>query len=261
MKWGSTFGARDLVTPLLMLFLCLLMVATAFLSGLFGMAGGMVLIGVLLVVLPVPAAMVLHAVTQMASNGWRAWLWRRNVRWRTVAAYAAGGLLALVVWSFWRYVPDKPVAFIFLGLTPFMVRLAPARLAPDPESAVQGAGYGAACMTLMLLTGVSGPLLDSFFLGGRLDRRQIVATKATCQVLGHGLKLAYFGGVIQDSGSIDPVMAVLAILASMLGTTLARQFLEAMTDQQFRRWAGHIITTIASYFLLHGSWLLLTAPT
>ena len=56
------------------------------------------------------------------------------------------------------------------------------------------------------------------------------------------------------------VMAVAAILASMLGTTLARRFLEAMTDTQYRRWAGRIVTTIAGYFLIHGSWLLLTAP-
>src|SRR2546430_13078412 len=53
-----------------------LMVATAFLSGLFGMAGGMILIGVLLMLMPLPTAMVLHAITQMASNGWRAFLWR-----------------------------------------------------------------------------------------------------------------------------------------------------------------------------------------
>src|SRR5256885_17191384 len=56
-----------------------LMVATAFLSGLFGMAGGMILIGVLLMLMPLPTAMVLHAITQMASNGWRAFLWRAAI--------------------------------------------------------------------------------------------------------------------------------------------------------------------------------------
>ena len=59
------------------------MVATAFLSGMFGMAGGLILIGVLLALMPVPEAMALHAVTQMASNGWRALLW--------LAVYPTGG--------------------------------------------------------------------------------------------------------------------------------------------------------------------------
>jgi uncharacterized membrane protein YfcA len=47
-------------------------IATSFLSGLFGMAGGMVLMGLLLLLMPVPAAMVLHGITQVASNGARA---------------------------------------------------------------------------------------------------------------------------------------------------------------------------------------------
>ena len=72
------------MTPLLIAALGLLMVATAFLSGLFGMAGGLILIGVLLTILPLPSAMVLHAITQMASNGWRAFLWRAHIRWKPV---------------------------------------------------------------------------------------------------------------------------------------------------------------------------------
>src|SRR3954463_12471319 len=109
----------------------LLMVGTAFLSGLFGMAGGLILIGVLLALLPLPDAMALHAITQMASNGWRALLWRRHVRWRAVGAYLVGCLLALAVGSLWPYVPPKPLALLALGVTPFLVRLVPAGLRPN----------------------------------------------------------------------------------------------------------------------------------
>ena len=84
------------MTPFLTLLLCLVMLATAFLSGLFGMAGGMILIGVLLALLPLPAAMVLHAVTQMASNGWRAVLWRRHIAWAPVCSNFLGAALALL---------------------------------------------------------------------------------------------------------------------------------------------------------------------
>ena len=100
------------MTPLMIAALGALMVATAFLSGLFGMAGGMILIGVLLTIMPLPTAMVLHAVTQMASNGWRAFLWRAHIRWRPVFVYLIGCALALGLWSLTRYVPDKPVALL-----------------------------------------------------------------------------------------------------------------------------------------------------
>jgi len=231
------------------------MVATAFLSGIFGMAGGLILIGILLVILPVPEAMMLHGVTQMASNGWRGLLWIRHVRWSAIGAYLAGCAAALLVWSLWRYVPSKAVALLLLGGAPFLVRLVPARFKPDPESIVQGSIYGVICMTLLLLTGVSGPLLDSFFLGGKLDRREIIATKAVCQIFGHAAKLIYFGVLIEQAASVDPIVATLAVISSTIGTTLATKVLEAMTDQQFRSWANRIITCIAGYYVAHGVFL------
>ncbi|MBI5262347.1 MAG: sulfite exporter TauE/SafE family protein [Bradyrhizobium sp.] len=248
------------MTPLMIAALGMLMVATAFLSGLFGMAGGLILIGVLLALMPLPTAMVLHAITQMASNGWRALLWRAHIRWRPVAVYLIGCALALAVWSLARYVPDKPVALLLLGVTPFMARLTPKGLKPNPDSIWQGTFYGSVCMGLMLMTGVSGPLMDTFFLGARFDRREIVATKAACQVASHFTKLIYFGGIIEQAATLDPVVAAVAVAASMLGTTLARRILEGMSDHQYRVWAGRLITTIASYYILHGSWLLVRAP-
>src|SRR5258707_2688955 len=245
------------MTPVMMTALGLLMVATAFLSVLFGMAGGLMLIGVLLTILPLPSAMVLHAITKMASNGWRAFLWRRHIRWRPVAIYMIGCALALGAWSITRYVPDKPIALLLLGVTPFMARLTPANLKPNPDSIWQGTFYGSVCMGLMLMTGVSGPLMDAFFLGGKLDRRGIVATKATGQVASHFVKLIYFGGIIDQAATLDPVLACVAVIASMTGTTLARRILEAKTDQQFRTWAGRLITTVACYYIVYGGWLLL----
>jgi uncharacterized protein len=236
--------------------ICLTMVGTAFLSGIFGMAGGLILMGVLLVIMPVPDAMMLHGVTQMASNGWRGLLWIKHVRWRAMGAYLAGGAAALLAWSLWRYVPGKAVALLMLGGAPFLVRLVPARFKPDPESIVQGMLYGVVCMTLLLLTGVAGPLLDSFFLGGKLDRREIIATKAACQIFGHAAKLLYFGAMIDQAANLDPVVAGLAILASMLGTTLAAKMLERMSDAQFRRWSNRIITAVSGYFVAYGCYVL-----
>ena len=153
--------------------------------------------------------------------------------------------------------PDKPIALLLLGVTPFMARLTPKGLKPNPESIAQGSFYGFICMGLMLMTGVSGPLMDTFFLGGNFGRREVVATKAACQVASHFVKLVYFGGIIDQAATLDPVLAVIAVAASMTGTTLARRFLEAMTDLQFRTWAGRLITTVACYYILYGSWLLL----
>ncbi|HWE15807.1 MAG TPA: sulfite exporter TauE/SafE family protein [Hyphomicrobiaceae bacterium] len=231
-------------------------VATSFLSGLFGMAGGMILIGVLLTLLTVPEAMALHAVAQLASNSWRGLLWLRHVRWRTVTAYMSGSAVALVALSFLQFVPSKPLALLSLGISPFLVRLLPRRVRPDPQRLLHGAIYGSACMSLMLLAGVAGPLLDTYFIGGTLSRKEIVATKAVCQIFGHAAKLLYFGGLIAQSASIDPTLVVMVVVASMIGTMAAKPVLERLTDVQYRRWATYLIMVIACVYLVQGSYML-----
>ena len=249
-------GNRQAVSTPLIIALLATSAATSFLSGIFGMAGGMILMGVLLALLTVPEAMALHAVAQIASNGWRGLLWIGHVRWRTVAAYASGCAAALAVLSFLQFVPSKPLALLMLGVSPFLVRLLPRSFRPDPQRLVDGAVYGAACMSLMLLAGVAGPLLDTWFIGGNLSRKEIVATKAACQIFGHAAKLVYFGGLVAQAASIDPGLAAMVVVASMVGTVAAKPVLERLTDVQYRRWATYIITAIASVYLAHGGYLL-----
>lgn len=244
------------MTALMAASLAVLMIGTAFLSGIFGMAGGMVLIGVLLFLLPLPVAMVLHAVTQMASNAWRAVLWYRHIQWRSAFFYIVGCALAVAAWSLTLYVPDKAVALLMLGLSPFVLRLVPQSVLPASLGPLQLVGGGIACMMLMLLTGVTGPLIDQLFLRSQLGRREIVATKASCQVFGHGFKLLYFGALIEQAGTVEPWVLALAVVSSMIGTTLGRTILEKLSDQQFRLWANRLITALASYYVGYGLVLL-----
>ena len=218
------------MTTLMALGLSVLMIGTAFLSGIFGMAGGLILIGVLLVVFPLPTAMVLHAVTQMASNGWRATLWWRHIVWKTIAFNVAGSLVSVGLWSIWLYVPDKAMALLMLGLSPFVVRAIPDKIMPRTFGPAQVAGTGFVSMMLMLTTGVTGPMLDTMFLRSALERKQIVATKAACQVFSHGFKLVYFGALIDQVGQVEPWFLGIAIASSIVGTSLGKFLLERLSD-------------------------------
>lgn len=240
------------MTAMMAMGLGTLMVGTAFLSGIFGMAGGLILIGVLLVVFPLPTAMVLHAVTQMASNGWRATLWFRHIVWRTIGFNIAGNLAAVGLWSITLYVPDKGIALLMLGLSPFVVRAIPEKIMPRTFGPAQVAGTGFVSMMLMLMTGVTGPLLDTMFLRSALDRKQIIATKAACQVFSHGFKLVYFGVLIEQVGQVEPWFLLVAVAASIVGTSLGKLLLEKLSDAQFRTWSTRLITALATYYVGYG---------
>ena len=244
------------MTALMAFSLSALMIGTAFLSGIFGMAGGLILIGVLLVIFPLPAAMVLHAVTQMASNGWRAILWWRHIVWKILVFNVAGCLVSVALWSITLYVPDKAVALVLLGFSPFIVRAIPESVLPRTFGPLQVAGTGLVSLMLMLVTGVTGPLLDTMFLRSPLERRQIIATKAACQLFSHGFKLLYFGALIDQAGHVEPWFLAIAVASSMVGTSLGKFLLEKLTDSQFRVWSNRLITVLATYYVGYGLALL-----
>ena len=106
---------------------------------------------------------------------------------------------------------------------------------------------------------VSGPLLDAFFVHSNLDRREVVATKAATQVFAHALKIAYFGAMLAvDGEGVAPALFAIAVVCAMIGTTLARRLLEAMSDAQFRQWTRAIVLTMAAIYLVQGLNLLWT---
>ena len=157
------------MTALLAASLSALMILTALLSGVFGMAGGLILIGVLLVVMPLPQAMVLHAVTQMASNGWRAFLWWRHIEWKITAATSSAASRPSACGRSGSTCPTGGGAaaarHLALHRPGGSRQRAAAHLGPG-----QMLGGSAICMMLMLLAGVTGPLLDTMFLRTPLER-------------------------------------------------------------------------------------------
>ena len=84
------------------------------------MAGGVILMGVLSLLLPVSAAMVLHGVAQTASNGSRIVFHRTHIRWPVLIPYLIGALAALVLFTVFIFVPQKALIFIVVGLFPFL---------------------------------------------------------------------------------------------------------------------------------------------
>jgi uncharacterized protein len=230
--------------------------ATSFLSGIFGLAGGLVLMGALLLFLPVTTAMVLHALTQMASNGSRAFLWRAHADRSIFARYMVGAAAAFALFAAMRYVPDQATVFIALGILPFVGLALPDSLAPRADRRFGSELCGFISTALQLVSGVSGPALDIFLVRSPLDRRAVVATKALCQVATHALKFAYFGVLI--GGSVDaiplPVIA-LAIGLAVLGTNSAKTILERLSDVQFRRWMKGLMIAIGLFYLAQGVYL------
>lgn len=232
-------------------------IVTSFISGIFGMAGGMILIGFLLLVLPVPEAMVFHGVVQVASNLSRSWVWRRHIRWKAVLQFGAGAACALALFSFLKIVPSKPVVLMLVGVMPFIALVLPQRLAPNFERRGQAFIAGLVSGVVQLLSGVTGPLLDMFLVRTDMPRQANVATKAAAQVLAHLMKVGYFSLMVARPAEHDTAqLSAIALVAAcaVLGTALSGRLLDRMSDKQFYYWVRRIIMVLGAIYVAQGVW-------
>lgn len=245
-----------MLTPITLTLAGLSVLATSILSGVVGMAGGMILMGILLMLMPVTAAMVLHGVTQVASNGWRAWLWRGYIDWRIIAGYAIGSFVVFLLMKLVAAVPQKAVVYIAMGIMPFLILALPMRWVPDIRRKGAPVLCGALVMFVQLIAGVAGNVLDVFFQRTEMDRRAVVATKAASQVLAHVQRIGFFGA-FAGAGDIFPWWVYAGSVAiAMLGATLAAQVLKRISEKAFRDWSRTIILSVSAVYLAKGLWLL-----
>lgn len=242
------------------LFITVLAFITATLSGVFGMAGGLILMGGLALALPVSAAFVTHGLLQLVANGWRAVLHRRHVDWKIVGVYALGSITAGAIVSLIALTPSKAALYLFMGLLPALLWLPQSWIRLDAARPGQALLSGVVVTGVNLTAGVAGPLLDIFFVRTALTRHVIVATKAATQVFAHMAKIVVYGApLIGAHGRGLPPWWVfaLAVPLSMAGTAVGGLILERMSDVNFKRWTRLIVSAVGVVYLVQAAQLFL----
>ena len=239
--------------------IALAVLATSTLSGILGMGGGMILMGIFLLLLPLEWAMVLHGCTQLASNGSRAWLHRTEVEWRFLPRYFAGAVVAYLVLSYLAWAPSKAVAFIALGSLPLIGRLPGLSGRLDITKGGVASLCGATVFGAQVVAGASGPALDVFFLTDRLNRYQIVATKALTQTLSHAMKIVYFSTILTATEQTRPFslwLVPMLVAIPPVGSYLGKQVLHRVSDSRFLSMTRHAAIGIGMIWLARGVHLL-----
>ena len=244
------------MTPLSLALIAFTIVISSFISGVFGMAGGMILLGVLLNYLDVASGMIFFSIIQLSANGSRAWHWRSYVLWPIFRWYLLGSAIAFALMFAAAFVPNKAMVYLALGLMPFAVEVLPAGWRPNIEWRGVPLATGFLTTIVQFMAGVGGPFLDVFFQKSTLDRKTIVATKAITQTFSHVLRAVYFGsfGSAQDVLNWPTLAAVALAIAA---TSVTPYVIERMTDHGFRQWTRLVIYVISSVYLVRAGALFL----
>ena len=221
---------------------------TAVLSGVLGMAGGVALLGVLLVYLPPLVAIPLHGVIQLVSNGSRVVVQREHARFDWIAWYALPlvpmGLLGLrVAEALPERLVEAAIGGVVLAATwlpgRHRAREATARL-PRIRFLALGTMSGFFSMVL----GAVGPIIDPFFLGLGLSRQSLVGTKAACQAIGHAVKVGLFGAAGFAFAEHAPLLA-LGSGCAVAGTWVGSRLLDKLSEESFLWLYRSVLTGLA----------------
>lgn len=155
-----------------------------------------------------------------------------------------------------RFVPDKSLCYLLMGLMPAIGVLIPATRLPTIRNKPAAFLGGMIVTTLQLTAGASGPIIDALYLNSGLDRREIVASKAFSVCWSHMIKFTYFAMVWGLVGADDVDLPLwffaVAIALAILGTTLARTVLEGMDNANFLRWSRWIVLGISAVYVTRG---------
>lgn len=228
--------------------------ATAILSAIVGMAGGIVLLATMLLFLPPLEAIPLHGAIQLVSNGSRAWIQRRHVRtdilgW-TVLLMVPAGIAGLMVA---RSMPEAALR-IAIGIFVLLATWLPHAmlLGTHPEDARPARRFillGGVSGFLSVIIGAVGPLLAPFFLNLGLTRQALVGTKAATQAAGHLVKIALYGGFGFVFASWLTLLAVCAA-AVTAGTWVGSHILDRVSERVFIVLYKSVLTLIALRLVL-----------
>ncbi len=233
---------------------------TACISGIFGMAGGMIFMGVIASLLGVAEAMVVHGFVQGISNSYRSYLLRPDIRWDIIRNILIGAVPAIALLALAAYVPQKGVLFLVLGLLPFLLWLPKGWLQGDAEKPRDAILCGASIMTLNLVAGVAGPALDIFFVKTALTRKEIVSTKAVIMFGSHMVKIVFYGIPLMLAAgmtTLPPLWLFFAVIPCILiGTFTGTRILQRMSDINFRSYTKYLVTVVGLIYLYRAATLL-----
>ena len=241
----------QMISWLTWMILCLTALGTAALSAVIGMAGGVILLAVMLLFLPVEIAIPIHAAVQLISNSTRVILFIRHVEWKVWALFSLPATLGILVGrEIFAAVDPQYLRYIiatFILIATYLPKPKADKAWPFWPFLLAGAIAG----TMGMLVGAVGPIIAPFFIHAKLLKEKMIATKAVCQATIHVLKLIAFGTLGFSFGEHGTFILALGA-AVILGTYLGKRLLHHVSEPLFIRLVKIALTLIAVKLIVWG---------
>ena len=235
--------------------LILILSASAFIaatiSGIFGMAGGALLLGCMLATGMSPLlAIPIHGAVQLVSNLTRTLAYLKSVYWQVFILFAFFSLPGPILASYFIGSVDANMIKIFIACAIIYATWAPKwslRNIPD-EIAFSIAGFIAGFLGILI--GAVGPTIAPFFIRKGFHKERIIATKAICQGFIHITKIITFGLIgfnfTEQSHIILPM-----IVCVIFGTFFGKYLVKKISEENYLIYYKFLLTGLAVFLIIN----------
>ncbi len=217
---------------------------TSAVSAAFGIGGGVLLLAILSTLLPATVVIPLHGLVQLGSNANRSLFMARHINWKALYWFVPGVVFGAALASV--FLIDLPPALLQLSIAGFILLLCWGPAIPKVATGAVGTFFAALATTFLShFVGATGPLVGAFIKQQQQGlRHATVATFAMAMTLQHAPKLVVYsaaGFVFYEWLGL----ALLMILAGVLGTKLGLKLFNKTSDQRFAQIFNILLTLLA----------------
>jgi uncharacterized membrane protein YfcA len=231
------------LTLLVFFGLCVLSFIGSLIAASLGLGGGLLVLATMTLALPPAVLIPIHGVVQIGSNGFRALIMMKHVKYTLVPAFVVGTLIGSAIGGKTVFALENWVLQAVLGIFVLYATWAKGFRSSSPgPGKFFGAGIAGGFATMFI--GGSGPLVAPFVNAACGERQQVVATHATLMTFQHLFKVIAFGVLGFAFGPYIPLLVGL-LLFGMLGTLTGRQILNRLPEKVFRVGLQTILTLLA----------------
>lgn len=213
---------------------------TSMVSAILGMAGGIMLLAVMLTFLSHGEAIPTHAAVQIASNGTRVLAFLsnvdRNALGRFLVGVIPGGAAGIyLLWLLGEPGESEPYLKALIGAYILVATYLPKGKRTEKH---RGTWWdfpllGLVAGTAALTVGAVGPLIAPLFARRDFVKERLIATKATCQLATHLIKIPAFLWLRELPVEKLGLLAVLMIAAVIPGTLLGKRIVKGVQERHF----------------------------
>ena len=201
-------------------------------AGMMGMAGGVLFFGILASFIETTYVVPLYAVVMIASCGSRTVLFHRHINWRIVFRYVLGLLPGAFLGIYVFRMLPKDLIKLLMGVFILVAIFLPVTKRENLLEAGIFFPVGLVAGFIGIFFGASGPFTSSFYIRQGIIKEALIATKSTCSLLDHLLKISLFGLIGINVLTYGNLILYL-VLAVIPGIYVGKRLLNKISDRTF----------------------------